>query len=104
LAETASRAALEDALALYSAPERQGAIRSFLDALSVNELLFLAEFLGSCVLLTSAISMDTWEAICHSVRASHRRLAHLDAGRRRDAEHNLILVMEFAARCLTGSQ
>jgi hypothetical protein len=99
MAETASRTSLENALRLYAPPNRQNAASCFLEALSVDELLFLADFLGSCILITSAINMDTWDAICHNARAWHRQMDRMSPAQRQDVSHKLMLVTEFAERC-----
>jgi hypothetical protein len=94
LDEIARRMALEKALADYVPPDREALSRAFLSGLSVDELLFLAEFLGSCILISSAIRMDTWDAIGHEARAFRR-----SREQREDADHKLILLSEFAACC-----
>ena len=58
MVETASRMAMENALTLYAPHQRQTAARAFVDALAVDELLFLAEFLGGCILATSVTGHD----------------------------------------------
>jgi hypothetical protein len=99
LAETASRTALERALIDYVPRDREAFARAFLSGLSVDELMFLAEFLGSCILITSAIKMDTWDAVCHRAQAFHRELERRPDNQRQDTDHKLILLSEFAACC-----
>lgn len=99
MAETASRTALENALYLYASEGRQAAAKSFLEGLATTELLFLAEFLGSCILITSAADIKTWEAICHRAKMWHRKLRYVNSPHREQLEHKLILITEFAARC-----
>jgi len=97
LAETASRTALENALFAYAPLDRQACARTFLEALAMDELLYLAEFLGSCILITSATSMDIWDAIGHRAQESHRLLAKRSSSD--DADHKLVVLSEFAACC-----
>jgi len=99
LAETASRPDLENALSLYAARDREGVAKSFLEALSVDELLFLAEFLGSCILITSTVNIGTWNAVAHRAKAVHRGLERMTPKRREDFAHKLIVLSEFAACC-----
>ena len=99
LAEIASRTALEKALADYIPPDREAFSKAFLSGLSNDELLFLGEFLGSCILITSAINMDTWDAICHGADAFRRSRQRMTDRQREDADHKLILLGEFAACC-----
>jgi hypothetical protein len=96
LAETASRTALENALFGYAPLDRQACARTFLEALSMDELLFLAEFLGSCILITSATNMDIWDAIGHRAQESYRMHGRRSSD---DADHKLVVLSEFAACC-----
>jgi hypothetical protein len=94
----ARRAALDKALIAYVPPDRKASAVSFLSGLSMDELLFLAEFLGSSLLITSAISMDTWEAVSHQAQV-FRRGGESGWAKREDTHHKLIVVSEFAACC-----
>ncbi len=99
MAETVSRAALENALVQYAPQDREAAAKTFLGALSVDELLFLGEFLGSCILVTSATNLGTWDAISNRAHACHRAMDRMSPRQREDMEHKLILMSEFAERC-----
>lgn len=99
MAETASRMALESALCLYAPRDRQGLAKTFLEALSVDELLFLAEFLGACILIGSVMDLATGEAIRQRANAFRGSMERMNARRRDDMSHKLILVTEFAACC-----
>ena len=99
MAETASRTALENALYLYAPVNRQEGAKDFLEGLATTELLFLAEFLGSCILITSAADIKTWDAISHRAKVWQRKLRYVNSPQREDLEHKLIVVKEFAARC-----
>jgi hypothetical protein len=93
LDEIAKRAALEKALIDYVPPDREVAAIAFLSGLSMDELLFLAEFLGSCLLISSANSTETWDAVWHQAHSFHR------GQHGEDMDHKLILVSEYAACC-----
>jgi hypothetical protein len=99
LAETASRTALENALFLYAPPGCQAAVTSFLEGLAVDELRYLAEFFGSCILTSSAANLGTWDLVGHRIEAAQRKLKKLRPAFHEDTEHKLLLVTEFAARC-----
>ena len=64
----------------------------------MDELLFLAGFLGSCLLVTSTTDMDTWAAVHYQGRVL-RPANYASAKLREDNEHKLVLVREFAASC-----
>jgi len=87
LAETASRPALEKALYAYARPDRMQLVKNLLEVLSLDELQFLAEFLGSCILVSSATNMSTLDVIGRAVPMGN------------DADHKLALAGEFATRC-----
>lgn len=98
--ETASRTTFMRALLSYAPQDREGAAGVFLDALSIDELQYLAAFLGSCVLLASVGSMGTWNAVGHRVEILKRDLKRIKLRRQReDVEHKLVLTTEFAACC-----
>jgi hypothetical protein len=98
-AEIERRITLEEALVDSVPPDREVLARAFLSGLSIDELLFLAEFLGSCLLVTPAIKMDTWDAVSHQAHAFRRSLEHGSAKQREDNDHKLILLSEFATVC-----
>ena len=103
LAETASRTALENALFLYAPQDRQQAARIFLEALAVDELLFLAGFLGSCILASSTFRVDIRQAIRHRANTMRNRRDKIGPRQREDLGHKLILVGEFVSRCALGA-
>jgi hypothetical protein len=67
--------------------------RRFLSGLSADELLFIAEFLGACIVECSA---DVTRA-APAVQAHDARMARASL-RRGDHEHKMILVREFLWR------
>jgi hypothetical protein len=98
LAEIARRTTLEMALLDYAPADRETAAAAFLAGLSVDELGFLAEFLGSCILISSAINLNTQDAFCYRAHAFHRG-EELRPEDREDIDHKLILLSEFAICC-----
>jgi hypothetical protein len=99
LAEPVCRTALESALLSYAPANRESFAQTFLEALSLDELLFLADFLGSCILITSAINMHTWDAICHQAHAWQRRRETMSPAQRQDAGHKILVLSQFAESC-----
>lgn len=91
MAEIASRTALEQELFLYVPPDRQAFAGAFLSGLSGDELFFLSECLGSCMLIPAANQIDAWDAVCRKVHSPRRGLE--------DGDHKLVLLREFAAGC-----
>jgi hypothetical protein len=79
-------------LSLFAARDRVDTVKSFLEVLSFDELLFLAEFVGSCILASWGETSTTWEVICQ--RASI--FANTKAS---DEGHKLMVLTEFAACC-----
>ena len=92
MAETASRLALTNSLSLFAARDRVSIVKSFLEVLSFDELLFLAEFVGSCILASWSEDCSTWDVIC-------KRASILKNGQPGDEGHKLMVLTEFAACC-----
>jgi hypothetical protein len=78
-------------LCLFAARDRETTTRSFLEVLSFDELLFLAEFVGSCILIRWTGDIGAWDVICQ--RSAIFRNASPEEG------HKLMVLTEFAARC-----
>jgi hypothetical protein len=91
LAETANRLALINSLSLFAARHRMPVAKSFLDALSFDELLFVAEVVGSCILISRMGEAGTWDIIgpCATV---FRNASGEEA-------HRLMVLTEFACCC-----
>ena len=98
MADTASRPALQNALLQYAQRDRHNAARAFLDALSVDELLFLAELLGACILHTSTRETDTWSVVRERVDF-YRQATYISQRQREDADHKMMVIAEFAGHC-----
>jgi hypothetical protein len=92
------RFTLISAIALCAEPRFQKKARGFLQGLSTDELQYIAEFLGACMLETSwrsdafsradmAEGIFQYEQICH---------AHQDS--LADPEHKMILLLEYLCR------
>jgi hypothetical protein len=86
--------ALENALFDYVPRNKEAFARAFLSGLSADELVFVAEFLGSCVLITSGVRVNTWDAVCNRAGAFCRGREHQE-----DSDHKYMLLSEFAACC-----
>jgi hypothetical protein len=92
---------LESALLAYAPANRVSIAQGFLEALSIDELLFLADFLGSCILITSAMNIPVWEAIRHQAYGWQRRRETMSPAQRQDAGHKLLVLSQFAECCGT---
>jgi hypothetical protein len=90
---TASRADLENALTLIAPQERQTAARAFVEALAVDELRFLAEFLGGYILATSSTGMNPRDVMYRRAQEYRRSPGN------EDMNHKLLVLTEFAERC-----
>ena len=101
MAENDRRMALEEALIDYVPPDRQVLASAFFSGLSLDELLFLAEFLGSCLLITSAAKMHAWDAVCHQAHAFRGVECRSDR-QREDSDHKMVVLWEFAECCGFG--
>jgi hypothetical protein len=87
MGQIVSRTALEQAVLTYVPPDRELAAKTFLSALSDDELQFLADFFGSSMFATSARSASVWKAVGGVGR------------RKKDDHHKRMIVAEFASCC-----
>ena len=91
------RAVLISAIAVCAEQRFQKKARKFLQGLSRDELQYIAEFLGACVLESlgrSALSRrELADGIAHFEQV---RRASPDSGR--DQEHKMILLLEYLCR------
>ena len=90
LTDIVRRMALEKSLVERVPEGREAFASAFLSGLSVDELLFLSDFLGSCILIASGLDIHAWDAICPRAHTFRRGL---DSG-----AHKLLLLGEFGAR------
>lgn len=92
------RTALISAISACAERRFQKKARTFLQGLSRDELQYIAEFLGACVLESlgrSALSRrELADGIAHF---EHVRRAGADC--RSDQEHKMILLLEYLCRC-----
>ena len=102
----AKKSALVRALSscVDDAPRRQ--TRRFLQGLATDELQYIAEFLGSCILESSGRCSGSRtqlaEAIKHFERSRHGAPAEVGCpcglGSHQDQEHKMILLLEYLCR------
>ena len=102
----AKKSALVRALSscVDDAPRRQ--TRRFLQGLATDELQYIAEFLGSCILESSGRCRGSRTQLAEAVkqfeRSRHRGPGELgcqcSSGARQDQEHKMILLLEYLCR------
>ncbi len=96
------RASLVRALSTVALVERRRTVRRFLQGLSAAELKYIASYLGACLLEselhTRGASRDqiAWDVVHYECC---RRGSPLFSGCAGDAEHNMILLLEFLSCC-----
>jgi hypothetical protein len=73
--------------------------RQFLLGLSTDELQYLAEFLGSCVLESEHPYQWTRAQVTCSIQRFDQGQKHTIS----DRQHKMILLLEFLSRCDIGS-
>jgi len=79
--------------------EQRRKARQFLLGLSTDELQYIAEFLGSCILESEQPSKWTRAQL-------NRNIQRFDQCRKKtvsDGQHKMILLLEFLCRCKIGS-
>src|SRR5689334_22479251 len=79
-------------------PQRRKA-RQFLLGLSTDELQYIAEFLGSCILESEHMYAWTRPQLSHGIQ----RFDHSQKKSVADRDHKMILLMEFLSRCGVGA-
>jgi hypothetical protein len=72
--------------------------RRFLQGLSADELQYIAEFLGACVLESSRYAHCTRGQLADGV-AHFGRIRCVPGGGLQDQEHKMILLLEYLCRC-----
>jgi hypothetical protein len=73
--------------------------RQFLLGLSTDELQYIAEFLGSCILESEQPCQWTREQLTQAIQRFDQGQNH----RIPDRQHKMILLLEFLCRCNIGS-
>ncbi len=100
------------ALCACAGDRRRGQARRFLQGLSADELNYIAEFLGSCILESHQRLGETRMQLAEDVArfARCRRAAAPEpSGTRRapasaqDDDHKMILLLEYLSRCASQS-
>src|SRR5204862_5158641 len=79
-------------------PQRRKA-RQFLLGLSTDELQYIAEFLGSCILESEHPSRWTRAQLSHGIQRFDQSQKHSVS----DRQHKMILLLEFLSRCQVGA-
>ena len=73
--------------------------RQFLLGLSTDELQYIAEFLGSCILESEQPSQWTRDQLTQAIQRFDQGQKHSIS----DRQHKMILLLEFLCRCQIGS-
>jgi len=92
------RTALISAIAACAEERLQKKARRFLQGLSRDELLYIAEFLGACVIESPEHGACSRSELAESI-AHFEQARSAPAGRRGDREHKMILVLEYLRAC-----
>jgi len=73
--------------------------RQFLLGLSIDELQYIAEFLGSCILESEQPCQWTRDQLTQAIQ----RFDHGQKHSISDRQHKMILLLEYLCRCQIGS-
>ena len=96
------------ALCSCAGDRKRGKARRFLQGLSADELNYIAEFLGSCILESKHQLGETRDQLAEDValfERCRRASAPERSGSRRaptslqDEDHKMILLLEYLSRC-----
>jgi hypothetical protein len=96
------RVALVRALCSCVGDGKRGRARRFLQGLSADELQYIAEFLGSCILETEQQLGSTWGQLAEDVvrfERCRRAAAPRKKARPQDEDHKMILLFEYLSCC-----
>jgi hypothetical protein len=108
---SAVTAELVRALCSFAGVRKRRKARKFLQGLSVDELNYIADFLGACVLESNHPFWETRGELaedvarfesCRRGSAPERARSRRAANSLQDREHKMILLLEYLSRC--GSQ
>ena len=91
------RNALVAALSSRADSPVKSEVRRFLSGLSSDELQFIAEFLGACI-LESGRKSDCSRAQLAEIIAEFQRTRGFGGGRSQDQDHKMILLLEYLCR------
>jgi len=92
------RTALISAIAACAAKRFRKTARNFLQGLSTDELQYIAEYLGACV-LESVEGAALSRAELAAGIAQFARVRQGNRPRGKDYEHKMILLLEYLCRC-----
>ena len=91
------RTALISAITASAERRFQKKARDFLLGLSTDELQYIAEFLGACVLESAGRAAISRRELAEGI-ALFEHTRHTAAGRLDDREHKMILLLEYLCR------
>jgi hypothetical protein len=91
------RASLVAALVSCADTPRKPRARRFLSGLSSDELQFIAEFLGACLLESAKDRCVSRAEVAERISRYREACGNLDL-RQEDLEHKMILLLEFLCR------
>jgi hypothetical protein len=91
------RTALIAAIAVCAEPRFQRKARKFLLGLSTDELQYIAEFLGACVLESLGRSAVSRRELAEGI-AYFEQIRRAPAGCQADQEHKMIVLLEYLYR------
>ena len=92
------RTALISAITASAEERLQKKARWFLQGLSNDELQYIAEFLGACVLESSRHEASSRRQLADGI-AHFDRLRSAPRGGLTDPEHKMIVLLEYLCRC-----
>ena len=90
------RTSLVRALSAFVCERRRAAARRFLQGLSADELQYIADYFGACILETSAECGGEWNQVSAFAR---RRQPHAGGEALADHAHKMLVLVEYLARC-----
>ncbi len=96
------RTALISAISSCSNQRQQSKARRFLSGLSSDELQYIAEFLGACILDTAAYHSASRREVAEGIKRFARARGHattIPTETLSDQEHKMILLLEFLCAC-----
>ena len=96
----ARKSALVGALSACADELQKREARRFLQGLATDELQYIAEFLGSCILESQGHYTSSRTQLAEAIRQfdRSRRTAPAAAGAVQDQEHKMILLLEYLCR------
>jgi hypothetical protein len=92
------RPTLVTALSACVDKQQQAKTRHFLSGLSCDELQFIAEYVGSCILDSARMCGCSREQLAGRIAAFQRARQENPAVSQADQEHKMILLLEFLCR------